>query len=217
MYTKLTADYPDNDEYRVAHAQSLFKAGVYEDAQRACLKVENPVYAQRMQSLQAAIKYEQDDLAGTETMLTQCISDDPETIVSHGCVAFKKEKYEEARLKFTEAMQMIGYAADLSYNIALCYYRMRMFGPALKHIAEIIERGVRQHPELSVGSNTDGIEVRSVGNSQALRETALIEVCPLLPFSPPTSSAVDGYRPSQTTTVPGAPCLTLCGPPRRST
>jgi tetratricopeptide repeat protein 30 len=49
------------------------------------------------------------------------------------------------------------------------------YGPALKNIAEIIERGVREHPELSVGSNTEGVEVRSVGNSQVLRETALIE------------------------------------------
>merc|ERR1711988_1914697 len=100
---------------------------------------------------------------------------DAETIVSIGCVAFKEEKYEEARLKFTEAMQMLGYAADLSYNIALCYYRMKQFGPALKHLAEIIERGVREHPELSVGSQTDGIEVRSVGNSQVLKQTALVE------------------------------------------
>ena len=46
---------------------------------------------------------------------------------------------------------------------------------ALKHIAEIIERGVREHPELSVGSSADGIDVRSVGNSQVLRETALVE------------------------------------------
>ena len=36
----------------------------------------------------------------------------------------------------------------------------------MKKIGEIIERGVREHPELSVGSNTDGIDVRSVGNSQ---------------------------------------------------
>jgi tetratricopeptide repeat protein 30 len=34
---------------------------------------------------------------------------------------------------------------------------------------------VREHPELSVGSNTDGIDVRSVGNSQVLQETCLIE------------------------------------------
>jgi len=46
---------------------------------------------------------------------------------------------------------------------------------SLKLIAEIIERGVREHPELGVGSNVEGIDVRSVGNTQVLRETALIE------------------------------------------
>ena len=45
----------------------------------------------------------------------------------------------------------------------------------LKYIAEIIEKGVREHPELGVGSNAEGIDVRSVGNTQALKETALIE------------------------------------------
>lgn len=34
---------------------------------------------------------------------------------------------------------------------------------------------MREHPELSVGSNTDGIDVRSVGNSVVLQETCLIE------------------------------------------
>jgi len=34
---------------------------------------------------------------------------------------------------------------------------------------------VREHPELGVGSNAEGIDVRSVGNTQALKETALIE------------------------------------------
>jgi hypothetical protein len=74
------------------------------------------------------------------------------------CVS-SEEKYEEARLKFVDAITASGYAADLAYNIALCYYRQGQYGPALKHIAEIIEKGVREHPELSVGSNTDGIEV----------------------------------------------------------
>jgi len=175
MYEQLVNLFPDVDEYRVAFAQSLFKAGQYENAQKMCLKVDNPSYAQRMMSLQAAIKYEQDDLAGTKTMLAQCVSDNSDTIVNLACVLFKEEKYEEAREKFADAMNMIGYSADLSYNIALCYYRMKHLGASLKHIAEIIERGVREHPELSVGSNTDGIEVRSVGNSLALRETALIE------------------------------------------
>lgn len=49
------------------------------------------------------------------------------------------------------------------------------YGLALKHVAEIIERGVHEHPELSIGSNADGIEVHSVGNSQILKESMLIE------------------------------------------
>ena len=34
---------------------------------------------------------------------------------------------------------------------------------------------MREHPELGVGSNSEGIEVKSVGNTQILKETALIE------------------------------------------
>merc|ERR1711871_82330 len=74
-----------------------------------------------------------------------------------------------------EALNTQGYVPELKYSVALCHYRQNSYGAALKDIAEIIERGVREHPELSVGSSTDGIDVRSVGNSQVLRETALVE------------------------------------------
>jgi len=70
---------------------------------------------------------------------------------------------------------MLDYRADLAYNIALCSYQSKQFGVALKYITEIIERGVQEHPELSVGSNADGVEVRSVGNSPVLQDTYLIE------------------------------------------
>ena len=36
--------------------------------------------------------------------------------------------------------------SDLSYNIALCFYSLKQYAPALKHIADIIERGIREHP-----------------------------------------------------------------------
>lgn len=35
---------------------------------------------------------------------------------------------------------------DLAYNIALCYYSLKQYASALKYIAEIIERGIREHP-----------------------------------------------------------------------
>ena len=50
---------------------------------------------------------------------------------------------------YAQAIQMIGYQPELAYNIALCHYRQRQYGPALKYVAEIIERGVREHPEVS--------------------------------------------------------------------
>lgn len=60
---------------------------------------------------------------------------------------FDQDKlYEEACQKFTTAMAILGYQPQLSYNIALCHYQMKQYAPALKHIADIIERGIREHP-----------------------------------------------------------------------
>jgi tetratricopeptide repeat protein 30 len=88
---------------------------------------------------------------------------------------FKEEKYEEAKQQFQEALNLTGYQCDIGYNVALCYYKLKQLAPSLKHIADIIEKGVREHPELGVGSNSDGVDVKTVGNTQTLRETALIE------------------------------------------
>lgn len=55
----------------------------------------------------------------------------------------------------------MGYNCEMAYNIALCHYKMKQLAPSLKNIAEIIEKGVREHPELGVGANADGIEVKS--------------------------------------------------------
>ena len=49
--------------------------------------------------------------------------DSPEAVVAHGCMFYKEEKYEEAKNKFQEALNMSGYQCDIAYNIALCYYK----------------------------------------------------------------------------------------------
>lgn len=108
-------------------------------------------------------------------MVEQCAADDPDTEINLGCLLYKEGRYAEACQKFQTAMNILGYQPDLSYNIALCFYSLKQYAPALKHIADIIERGIREHPELSVGMTTEGIEVRSVGNTKVLHETALIE------------------------------------------
>ena len=70
---------------------------------------------------------------------------------------------------------MVNQKPDLLYNLAVCYYHLRQYSDAMKYIGEIIEQGIREHPELSVGMNTEGLEVRSVGNTEVLHESVLVE------------------------------------------
>lgn len=174
-YETLARVCPEVEEYQIYFAQSLYKASMYAEATKAALVVDSPAHTETMLQMQAAIHYEQDELTSAKNFIDQCAHDSPETTAAYACVTYKEGDFENARLKFVEAMAQLGYQPDLAYNIALCYYKMKQYGPALKHIAEIIQCGVREHPELSVGSNTDGIEVRSVGNSQTLKETSLVE------------------------------------------
>ncbi|XP_071510135.1 intraflagellar transport protein 70A-like [Diadema antillarum] len=174
-YEQLVQFHPEVDNYRLYYAQALYHACVYPEAMKATFQVENQEYQPKITKLQAAIKYGEEDLPGAKSLVEQCPTDDPDTDVNLGCLLFKEGRYEQACQKFNTAMQILGYRADLAYNIALCYYSMKQYAPALRHIAEIIERGIREHPELSVGMTTEGIDVRSVGNTLVLHETALIE------------------------------------------
>eukprot|EP00929_Paragymnodinium_shiwhaense_P065764 TRINITY_DN3294_c0_g1_i1.p1 TRINITY_DN3294_c0_g1~~TRINITY_DN3294_c0_g1_i1.p1 ORF type:complete len:647 (-),score=220.34 TRINITY_DN3294_c0_g1_i1:73-2013(-) len=177
-YGRLTVAVPEVDEYKIYHVQSLMKAGLYEEASSVCASIENPEYAERVMLLQAAISYEQDEVQLARSILDQCHPEGEERMVFEGALMWKEKKHADAMKQFTEAMNTAGYQPDLAYNVSLCYYSQQQYGPALKHIAEIIERGVRDHPELSVGAQADangGLAARSVGNTSVLRETALIE------------------------------------------
>uniref|UniRef100_A0A671P2R8 Tetratricopeptide repeat protein 30 n=1 Tax=Sinocyclocheilus anshuiensis TaxID=1608454 RepID=A0A671P2R8_9TELE len=131
--------------------------------------------SKQMIKLQAAIKYGEEDFSGAKTLVEQLPQDDPDYDVDLGCLLYKEGEYEEACKKFMSSMNVLGYKPDLAYNIALCYYSLKQYASALKYIAEMIERGIREHPELSIGMTTEGIDVRSVGNTLVLHETALIE------------------------------------------
>lgn len=175
LYEQLVKCCPGVDEYRVYYAQALYKAGAYAESSKMCAMMDSEQYELRLVKLQAAAAYEQEDIPQTKAFLEKCLVEDPDTMVLQGCVLCKEGSYAEALKKFQEAESALGSKMDLTYNIALTYYRMHQFGQALKHIAEIIEKGIQDHPELNIGSNTDGNEARSVGNTQLLKETALIE------------------------------------------
>ncbi|XP_034314145.1 intraflagellar transport protein 70A isoform X3 [Magallana gigas] len=174
-YEGLSMMHPEIEDYKLYYAQALYKACLYQEAMKVACQIDNPEYQSQITKLQAAIKFGEEDLPGAKSLVEQCPSDDPDTEINLGCLLYKDKLYEEACQKFTTAMAILGYQPQLSYNIALCHYQMKQYAPALKHIADIIERGIREHPELSVGMTTEGIDVRSVGNTLTLHETALVE------------------------------------------
>ncbi|XP_006119513.1 intraflagellar transport protein 70B [Pelodiscus sinensis] len=189
-YEQLGALHPELDEYRLYQAQSLYKAGLYAEALRvASPLLDVPAYQGRALRLQAAAHYAQGDLAAAKSLVEQVVaaaaesspgatedaSELPDAEVNLGCLLYREGRHEEACGKFAGAMQVLGYSPELSYNMALCCYAAKQYAPALKHISDIIERGIHQHPELSVGMTTEGIDVRSVGNTMLLHRTALVE------------------------------------------
>ncbi|GAB1286459.1 Tetratricopeptide repeat protein 30B [Apodemus speciosus] len=184
-YEQLSQMHPELEQYRLYQAQALYKACLYPEATRVAFLLDNPTYQTRVLRLQAAIKYSEGDLPGARSLVEQLLSgegvedsggeNDYDGQINLGCLLYKEGHYEAACSKFLAALQASGYQPDLSYNLALAYYSSRQYAPALKHIADIIERGIRQHPELGVGMTTEGIDVRSVGNTIVLHQTALVE------------------------------------------
>lgn len=172
MYEQLVKICPSVEEYRIYQAQSAYKAGLYAEAQKAASLIESEAYAQRLRMLQAMIAYSQEDVVQTRGFLDLCLQD-PDVITLQGCVLYRDGAYEAALAKFQEAINAVGPKLDLQYNCAVCYFRMQQFAPALRHISDIIERGIQDHPELNIGSS--GTEARSVGNTPVLAGTRLIE------------------------------------------
>ncbi|KTF88069.1 hypothetical protein cypCar_00003259 [Cyprinus carpio] len=155
-YEQLTQLHPEVEDYKLYYAQSLYGACAFPEAMKATFLLDSTT-------------------SHTKTLVEQLPQDDPDYDVDLGCLLHKEGEYEEACIKFMSSMNVLGYQPDLAYNIALCYYSLKQYASALKYIAEIIERGIREHPELSIGMTTEGIDVRSVGNTLVLHETALIE------------------------------------------
>ncbi|NXO05025.1 TT30B protein, partial [Rhinopomastus cyanomelas] len=189
-YEQLLALHPELDAYRLYRAQALYKAGLYTEALRAVSPLlDLPAYQARALRLQAAIHYAQGDLPATKSLVEETLaatadgslrtSENPseraDAEINLGCVLYQQGRHEEASTKFASAMQVLGQCPELSYNMALCCYAAKRYAQALTHISDIIERGIRQHPELSVGMTTEGIDVRSVGNTLLLHRTALVE------------------------------------------
>ncbi len=165
--------HPEVEEYKIYYAQSLYKAGIYADASKVAMSVDGAEHSQRMSMLQAAIKYEEDDVSACESLLSEGDATDADSLIGTACIRFKEGKTDEARAKFEEAAGILGWQASVAYGIALCHYQAGEYRRALELVGDIIERGVREHPELSVGSNTGGLDVSPARATAPARPLAM--------------------------------------------
>lgn len=82
MYDQLTKFYPDVDQYRMYHAQSLFKAAMYQEALKVAQSIENQEYADKILQLQIAIQYELEEIQHAKSLIGQMPPDSAEAIVA---------------------------------------------------------------------------------------------------------------------------------------
>ncbi|KAI6223245.1 Tetratricopeptide repeat protein 30 [Aphelenchoides besseyi] len=175
-YGKLSALFPQHSDYKLYHAQSLYNAFMFTEAETVMEQsVDDPKLNKSLLKLASAIKYREDDNQSARLLVERYEADDPDAEVNLACIDFKKGDYKNAIEKFRNATNVHGYQSDLAYSLALCHYQLGEVDQTMRYISEIVERGVKDHPELAVGLVSEGVEVRSVGNTLLLNETALIE------------------------------------------
>ncbi|XP_065194085.1 intraflagellar transport protein 70A-like [Sycon ciliatum] len=174
-YEQLQVSYPDVDEYKLYYAQTLYKSGALQEATKSSFMLDKPSIAPKILKLQAGIKYVEGDFPAAKTLVEQCPSDDIDTQVNMACLLFKEGQYQEALAIFVKAMEVSGKKPDLMYNTSLCHYHMQHDQISNNCVSEIIEQAIKEHPELSIGLKTEGVDVRSVGNTLVLHETHTVE------------------------------------------
>jgi len=67
---------------------------------KVCQSIENPNLQDKITKLQIAIQYELEEVSHARTLAEQIDKSSPDAIITEGCLLFKEEKYEEARLRF---------------------------------------------------------------------------------------------------------------------
>nr|CAG4641541.1 EOG090X0302 [Eurycercus lamellatus] len=139
-YEQLASMHPEQEDYKLHWAQSLYQAGLYSNALKVSSQVNNTQLKVKVLKLEAAIRFAEEDLAATESAVSAGFalssSNDVDTLVNMGCIRFKEENYVEALKKFKSAVHMSGFEPQLLYNVAICHYKLKEYAPAIKCIDE---------------------------------------------------------------------------------
>lgn len=88
-YEQLSIMFPENNDYKLYHAQSLYQSCLYDEAFKITEEITHEDYRANVIKLQAAIKYGQEDLIAAKNLIDSCLVEDPDTEVNLGCLLYK--------------------------------------------------------------------------------------------------------------------------------
>lgn len=195
-YEQLILLVPNEPEYKLAYAHSLFQSGLLEEAFKVTLAIiDAPHIKERILQLQSTIRYFNEEYSNTQALLAQRNAYHESTLNDEGCLLYQANVFDEALQRFTAALQSGGFNPLIAYNAALCHYRRKENTQALNYIAEIVERGIRNYPELGIGAQTENEGgARSVGNPPSLAASGLTQCLNLKAAIEYGEGNIDGAR-----------------------
>ncbi|OHT11745.1 TPR Domain containing protein [Tritrichomonas foetus] len=179
-YAKLVQLNPNNDQYKLLHAQCLYKTDQYYEAMRVSFGVQSPELKSNTSLLQAAIRYAEEDIQSAKSILAESDQESEDIMLDSAVVLFKEDRFEEALDKYMEIKRLHGFIPEVAYCIALCYYRLNRFSDAIQYIAEIKSNTARTHPELLRSLAGENIDFDIVGKLAQFQDLFLVETFNLL-------------------------------------
>lgn len=194
-YEQLILLVPNEPEYKLIYAQSLFQSGLLDEAFKVTLAIDAPHIKEKVLQLQSTIRYFNEEYSNTQSLLAQRNAYHESTLNDEGCLLYQANVFDEALQRFTAALQSGGFNPLIAYNAALCHYRRKENTQALNYIAEIVERGIRNYPELGIGAQTENEGgARSVGNPPSLAASGLTQCLNLKAAIEYGEGNIDGAR-----------------------
>lgn len=151
---------PDVAEYKLYYAQSLYQSGLFDEAIKVTNVIDSDNLKEKVLQLQSAIYFSNEDYAASQSMLLQRQAGTAQTLNDEGCLMYQANLHDDALQRLFSSLQT-GFNPLTAYNAALCHYRKKEYSQALNMIGEIIERGIRNYPEL--GRLSSGRQVEWLG------------------------------------------------------
>ena len=157
-YYNLMEMCPDNDDYKLYYAQSLYKSGDVELAADILASIKYQTDQSR--HLSAILRFDTKNLSVAADLTNH------QKLVLEGCQLYRDKSFSKAKAKFQEAAAFVGWKPYLVYNTAVCDYQLGNFTVAVASMDQLISKVPKD-----IIITRDGL----INSSEALKNSCIVE------------------------------------------